>query len=644
MTPLFKAATALRAQLDSGYRDTDHAIAELIDNSIEAEAKNIHIVIVKKQFQGAERKTWKVSEIAILDDGLGMPVTVLANALTFGYGTHTDLTDSINDNDYKKMGKYGFGLPNSSVSQARDIHVWSWQENIDNNTPYTISLNVDEILHGDSEGPAPVQQKNIKNKLISMFNAVGASFGSSGTLVYWNNTDRIKWTRSEALFSHLEETLGRIYRKYIVNDDVRIFVSVFRDPDFSKPEESTGVRQVRPNDPMFLMDNCICRDFIDPAIKKIAVPVPEENIDKYDFDVPYNGVVSKVRIRFSKILPEIRTRYSGNSSFGQLANRNCGVSVCRAKRELQLSSSWVDNVDPLNRWWGAEIDFPPALDDIFGVTNNKQAATKLDDFARIDIDDVVKEYNNSLPADPLRENELKTKNEIFEVMKKDGDTSWVLLKINDIIKTNIKQLFKAIKNEKSAYDRNQEKKKAGSFGSGSSSKIGAGVVDRTVGAEGKAQPLNEEQKTTVSTNYFNDLIKKNPVSAKDSVPTIEEIKEWLEKGSKVRFDEGELGTTTLFTIQKVINDRDAIILNKENRAIATILSAIVDPEAVSEENLRRQREELRIVLALLFYSWAYVEEEELTDSDFRLSRKIRSLVGEKLDELMGRASEELRMQ
>lgn len=92
MTPLFKAATALRAQLDSGYRDTDHAIAELIDNSIEAEAKNIHIVIVKKQFQGAERKTWKVSEIAILDDGLGMPVTVLANALTFGYGTHTDLT------------------------------------------------------------------------------------------------------------------------------------------------------------------------------------------------------------------------------------------------------------------------------------------------------------------------------------------------------------------------------------------------------------------------------------------------------------------------------------------------------------------------------------------------------------------------
>lgn len=42
---LFAPADAIDAFIDSGYKSTDYALAEILDNSIEAGAKNIHILI-----------------------------------------------------------------------------------------------------------------------------------------------------------------------------------------------------------------------------------------------------------------------------------------------------------------------------------------------------------------------------------------------------------------------------------------------------------------------------------------------------------------------------------------------------------------------------------------------------------------------
>lgn len=57
--------------------------------------------------------------------------------------------------------------------------------------------------------------------------------------------------------------------------------------------------------------------------------------------------------------------------------------MVRADRELELNHSFENSYDPRERWWGIEVKFPPALDAIFGVTNNKQAATS---FQRLDIE------------------------------------------------------------------------------------------------------------------------------------------------------------------------------------------------------------------------------------------------------------------
>ena len=49
----------------------------------------------------------------------------------------------------------------------------------------------------------------------------------------------------------------------------------------------------------------------------------------------------------------------------------------RAGRELEMDQSWVIAYDPRERWSGMEIEFPPALDEVFGGTNNKQTARYL---------------------------------------------------------------------------------------------------------------------------------------------------------------------------------------------------------------------------------------------------------------------------
>ena len=47
--------------------------------------------------------------------------------------------------------------------------------------------------------------------------------------------------------------------------------------------------------------------------------------------------------------------------------------------------AWAQNFNPVERWWGAEIEFPSILDEVFGVTYNKQNATKLAQMAKFDL-------------------------------------------------------------------------------------------------------------------------------------------------------------------------------------------------------------------------------------------------------------------
>src|SRR3546814_610931 len=168
-------ALAVKAMRDSGYKNTTYALAELIDNSVQANASNVEVICLEAYRQVNERASRRIQAIGILDNGDGMTPETLRLALQFGNGTH--LTDR------KGIGRFGMGLPNSSISQCRRVEVWTWQNGPDN-AMYSY-LDVDDI-----EGrrlyavPAPTNKP-----LPDEWSSRSDNVETTGTIVLWTNLD-----------------------------------------------------------------------------------------------------------------------------------------------------------------------------------------------------------------------------------------------------------------------------------------------------------------------------------------------------------------------------------------------------------------------------------------------------------------------
>jgi hypothetical protein len=104
-----KAGAMIESLRAYGYT-LNTAIADLIDNSISAHAKNIWI-----QMHWAGETSW----ISIIDDGNGMGESVLKNAMRPG-------SDSpIEERSKTDLGRFGLGLTTASFSQCRSLTVAS---------------------------------------------------------------------------------------------------------------------------------------------------------------------------------------------------------------------------------------------------------------------------------------------------------------------------------------------------------------------------------------------------------------------------------------------------------------------------------------------------------------------------------------
>ena len=81
------AKLAIDAMRDNGYKNTATAVAELIDNSIQAGGSKIELLIMEKIEYAMANPKARINEIAVLDDGHGMDSAVLIAAMQFGNGT-----------------------------------------------------------------------------------------------------------------------------------------------------------------------------------------------------------------------------------------------------------------------------------------------------------------------------------------------------------------------------------------------------------------------------------------------------------------------------------------------------------------------------------------------------------------------------
>src|SRR5262249_54816126 len=234
---------AIRSMRSSGYRDTAHAIAELIDNSIQAgEGVNpkteVEVLCVDRYKTVTQRKRRQLDEIAVYDNACGMDPKTLRDALQFGNGTR------LTREKQKGIGKFGMGLLNASISQCSKLEVWSWQDG----ACYYSYLDVGQIeKNALKEVPEPKASK-IPDRWREI---IRDSVGEHGTLVVWSQLDRVTWKGSKALLENSEFLVGRIYRYFIAEGKARIRLAAFEEDEGGLTNRFD--KDVRPNDPLYLM-------------------------------------------------------------------------------------------------------------------------------------------------------------------------------------------------------------------------------------------------------------------------------------------------------------------------------------------------------------------------------------------------------
>ena len=496
--PYVPAHLAIEAMRDNGYKNTAYAIAELMDNSLEAGATLVELLCAERDVQLQERRRKRVEQLAILDNGSGMTADVLRMALQFGNGTHLARANR------SGIGRFGMGLPASSISQCKKVEVWTWQGGIDNSV-YTY-LDIVEVKNEQRSSVPSPEPKPIPE----MWRQVGTAFGDSGTLVVWSNLDRLMWRSANAIIENSEFLIGRMYRKWLDSRQIR-----FASFDIENPASIATDRLARPNDPGYLMAETSCPAPFD------HVPMFKPMSENYEatFTVDFRDEKHDIKIRFSYAKEEARNAdLAGSSAYGKHAKRNVGVSLVRSDRELELDQSLVIQYDPRERWWGVEVEFPPALDELFGVTNNKQFARNFSDVAALDLE--------SLTIGG------KTINEVRCELAADGDPRAPLIDIVHKIDTQLNVLRGLIKAqtrgsrgtqrhdrptpEETATTKTRERQQQGYHGdSDTDEQLPAderrGIIEETLREEGVSDSDADELAATTISDNLKYLFAKAPL-------------------------------------------------------------------------------------------------------------------------------------
>ncbi|WP_213610051.1 ATP-binding protein [Pseudoalteromonas sp.] len=364
------AETVIESLRDNGYNNTAYALAELIDNSLQATATRVEVGFIEEQLKA--RKNYTVSEISLWDNGVGMDIDTLRVAMQFGGGTHRKDTGG--------MGKFGMGLPNSSISQCKRVDVWSWQAG---GEPHHTYLDVDEMKSGAlEEVPIPIA-KAIPTKYEKAF---FTKKPESGTLIIWSKLDRLSWKTGKSIYRHCEHLVGRMYRNFISDDNIKIESITYRksaDDRLDVYDKET----FKANDPMYLKKNTSLPElpgsykneaFFEKMDEEvISVEYIDENGEPKRDDVTITTSMVKKNIS-NRILKDTVGKLGG-TTWGKHCSKNVGVSIVRANRELVLRDSFLTSAlrESKGRFIGIEVSFPPTLDSVFGVTNNKQDAIRL---------------------------------------------------------------------------------------------------------------------------------------------------------------------------------------------------------------------------------------------------------------------------
>jgi hypothetical protein len=381
----------VRGIRDIGYKHTGTALDELIDNSYEAGASNVHVVL---NDDGSGRKN-NVTQIAVIDDGSGMIPDMIRAAMLWG-GTDRE-------NSRAGIGRFGYGLPSSCVSQGKRFEVYSAPEG---GKLYGCVIDLEEIEAGkytDSEGEivVPAPKAGTLPRFVQEYikgNCTGGKF-IKGTVVVIDKLDKLTWKSVNALANALMEHFGVVYHK--LRGQFDLFV---------------GGKRVEPIDPLFLTPGYRWYD-LDADRAKALDPL---HIDVKNKET--RAVIGRISVRFSYMPPSFGSIDKTKAAVGKNANERFailreynGFIIARMGRIIEVVrhsplTTFVNN----DRYFKIEVDFDASLDEEFNVPTSKQ---------RVDVServwDILKENGVEKALEQLRKKYREEKSSL--VGEQDND-------------------------------------------------------------------------------------------------------------------------------------------------------------------------------------------------------------------------------
>jgi Histidine kinase-, DNA gyrase B-, and HSP90-like ATPase len=360
--PLFFAQTLVQSMRDVGYNNTTSALCEHVDNAEQAGAREIRVYF-RERGKGKEKSI----DVAIYDNGHGMPPTVLKVAMAFGGSMHFGNRQGI--------ARFGMGMKTAALSICPTVEVYSWQEP---EAIYTMSLDVEEIgkdRRNLVELPDPMLLTELPDEIAELFckpqsyptnrseqhlfadkrEDVSENLGNSGTIVYMPDCDRLHYAKAKTLVDHAVKEMARVYRRAIARG-LRLYVNN---------------RSVEPFDPTYSMSNARHARFLNTQTKQsrlivpkqVQVPVSEGSSET----APVTIRVYKLPIEEWSDLPR-KTLRNDLRIFDGIT-----VSMLRNDREVFAGSMpALTSRHSVTAWYRIQIDFPGILDEAFGVAANKQ--------------------------------------------------------------------------------------------------------------------------------------------------------------------------------------------------------------------------------------------------------------------------------
>lgn len=325
-------ASLVESMRDIGY-SPESAVADIIDNSITANASEIHI-----RFSYDENHPW----IVIIDNGSGMSEDELIAAMRFGSTSPLLLREE------HDLGRFGLGLKTASFSQCRSLTVISKK----NNQMFGAKWDLDEITSSDAgwslsliseDGLCFLDTANrlIHEKLINY---------NSGTIVLWEKLDRME--EGQNTISR-EKNFDRVMR--LIRSHIELIFHRFISPE----QGSTKVK--------FFFNNDLLEAF-DPFNTGKSYEMREEtflyegaSIKVQPYILPNHDKVSKTEWQ----------KYAGEQGY----NQQQGFYVYRNRR-LIIHSTWfrIIQKEELTKLVRVKIDIPNSLDHLWKIDIKKSSA------------------------------------------------------------------------------------------------------------------------------------------------------------------------------------------------------------------------------------------------------------------------------